>query len=69
MRALLADKMRVLFVVLGSLLILFVAWPLLRTVTATGPAALWRTLLDEEVRASILLTLSLIHISEPTRPY
>nr|HID13917.1 molybdenum ABC transporter permease [Anaerolineae bacterium] len=48
--------MRVSFVVLGSLLILFVAWPLARTVTATGPAALWRTLLDEEVRASILLT-------------
>jgi len=48
--------MRASFVVLGSLLILFVAWPLARTVTATGPAALWRTLLDEEVRASILLT-------------
>ena len=48
--------MRISFVLLGSLLILFVAWPLARTVTATGPAALWRTLLDEEVRASILLT-------------
>jgi molybdate/tungstate transport system permease protein len=56
MRALFADKMRVLFVVLGSLLILFVAWPLARTVTATGPAVLWRTLLDEEVRRSIGLT-------------
>jgi len=56
MRALFADKMRASFVVLGSLLLLFVAWPLVRTVTATGPAALWRTLLDEEVRASILLT-------------
>jgi len=56
MRALFADRMRISFVLLGSLLILFVAWPLARTVTATGPAALWRTLLDEEVRASILLT-------------
>lgn len=56
MRALFADRMRVLFVVLGTLLILFVAWPLLRTVTASGPAVLWRTLLDEEVRGSIGLT-------------
>jgi len=48
--------MRTLFVILGSLLVLFVVWPLLRTVTATSPAILWRTLLDEEVRNSILLT-------------
>jgi len=48
--------MRTAFVILGSLLILFVAWPLLRTVTASGPAILWQTLLDEEVRDSILLT-------------
>jgi len=45
-----------LFTILGSLLILFIAWPLLRTVTASGPALLWRTLLDEEVRSSIGLT-------------
>jgi molybdate/tungstate transport system permease protein len=56
MRALFAGRMRTLFVVLGSLLILFVAWPLLRTVTATNPTILWQTLLDEEVRDSILLT-------------
>jgi len=57
MRALFADRMRAIFVVLGSLLVLFVAWPLLRTVTATGPAVLWQTLLDEEVSGSILLTV------------
>jgi len=56
MRALFANRMRVSFVVLGSLLILFIAWPLLRTVTASSPAVLWQTLLDEEVRSSILLT-------------
>jgi len=48
--------MRVSFVVLGSLLILFIAWPLLRTVTASSPVVLWQTLLDEEVRGSICLT-------------
>jgi molybdate/tungstate transport system permease protein len=57
MPALFANKMRTAFVVLGSLLVLFVAWPLLRTVVASGPAALWQTLLDEEVRSSIFLTL------------
>ena len=56
MKALFANKMRASFVVLGSLLILFIVWPLLRTVTASSPAILWQTLLDEEVRASILLT-------------
>jgi len=58
MRALFADKMRASFVILGSLLILFIAWPLLRTITASGPALLWQTLLDEEVRDSILLTFT-----------
>jgi len=48
--------MQVLFAILGLLLILFVAWPLLRTITASSPAVLWQTLLDEEVRGSILLT-------------
>jgi len=56
MKTLFADKTRALFTVLGSLLILFIAWPLLRTVTASSPAVLWQTLLDEEVRDSILLT-------------
>ncbi|MEA3346059.1 MAG: ABC transporter permease [Chloroflexota bacterium] len=56
MRALFANKMRVLFAILGSLLILFVAWPLARTVISSSPAVLWRTLLDEEVRGSIFLT-------------
>ncbi|HEY66847.1 MAG TPA: ABC transporter permease [Thermoflexia bacterium] len=56
MKPLFADKMRTIFAILGSLLILFIAWPLLRTVTASSPVLLWQTLLDEEVRDSILLT-------------
>jgi len=56
MRALFADKMRMSFVFLGLLLVVFVTWPLARTVTASSPAVLWRTLLDEEVRRSIGLT-------------
>jgi len=56
MSTLFADKMRATFVVLGLLLILFIVWPLLRTVTASSPAILWQTLLDKEVRGSILLT-------------
>jgi molybdopterin-binding protein len=56
MKRLFANKTRTLFTVLGTLLLLFIAWPLLRTVTASGPAVLWQTLLDEEVRGAILLT-------------
>jgi len=56
MRVLFSDSMRASFVVLGLLLVLFIAWPLLRTVTASNPVILWETVLDEQVRASILLT-------------
>lgn len=48
--------MRTTFVVLGSLLVAFVAWPLLRTIAASSPAVLWETILDSEVSQSILLT-------------
>jgi len=57
MKALFGDRISVLFVILGSLLVIFIVWPLLRTVMATNPAVLWQTILDEEVRQSILLTL------------
>ncbi|MFQ6100153.1 MAG: ABC transporter permease [Anaerolineae bacterium] len=56
MKALFTDKMHALFALLGALLVLFIAVPLLRTVAASSPALLWQTLLDEEVRASIGLT-------------
>jgi len=56
MKNLFTNRMRAAFVVLGALLVLFVAWPLLRTVTASNPAILWETLLEAEVRNAILLT-------------
>jgi len=57
MKTLFANRMHVLFLILGSLLVLFIAWPLLRTVTASSPFVLWQTLLEGEVRRSIGLTL------------
>jgi len=56
MNTLFANRTRRAFLILGALLVLFVAWPLLRTITASGPAMLWETVLEEEVRRSILLT-------------
>lgn len=46
------------FGLLGSLLVALIAWPLLRTVLSSPPAALWQTLLDREVQAAILRTFS-----------
>ncbi len=45
------------FAIPGALLVLFVAWPLLHIVAAS-PALLWETILDQEVRRSILLTFA-----------
>lgn len=50
------DWMGGVFVLLGAVLLLFVVWPLAKTVVASGPTAIWRTLLDPQVRASIGLT-------------
>ncbi|MCX7855291.1 MAG: ABC transporter permease [Anaerolineae bacterium] len=57
MRVLFANRLTVLFSILGALLVLFIALPLARTVTASSPALLWQTLLDTEVRNAISLTL------------
>ncbi len=51
-----ANRMHVLYIFLGAFLILFISWPLLRTVTATSPAILLETLYEAEVRNAILLT-------------
>ncbi|MGD2178834.1 MAG: ABC transporter permease [Anaerolineae bacterium] len=56
MKALFADKLRRAFVALGLLLVLFVAWPLLRTVASSSPVIIWEALLEAEVRSAILLT-------------
>lgn len=57
MRVLFANRLTVLFSVLGALLVLFIALPLARTVTASPPSLLWQTLLDPEVRGAISRTL------------
>ena len=40
------------------LLVFFIAWPLLRTVTGSQPSIIWETLKESEVRSAILLTFS-----------
>ncbi len=55
-KAAVRNRMGVAFAFLGAILILFVVWPLLTTVVSSGPSAIWQTLLDPEVRASIGLT-------------
>lgn len=52
-----ANRLTVLFSVLGTLLVLFILVPLARTVTASRPSLLWQTLLDPEVSRAIVLTL------------
>ncbi len=56
MKNLVANRMQALFTALGGLLIFFIAWPLLRTVTGAQPGIIWETLLEGDVRRSILLT-------------
>ncbi|MFO7742535.1 MAG: ABC transporter permease [Anaerolineae bacterium] len=56
MQDLFSNRMRGLFTFLGLLLILFIAWPLLRTVIGAQPVIIWETLLEADVRRSILLT-------------
>ncbi len=50
------DPLVVIFALAGSLLLLFVALPLLATLLGTSPAALWQTLTDAEVLSSLWLT-------------
>lgn len=49
-------RMMIAFGLLGALLILLVAWPLLRTAFSSSPGLIWETLLDKEVSGAILLT-------------
>ena len=53
-----SNKHRLTFTILGVLLIFFLTWPILRTLTSNSLAILWETLLDAEVRGAILLTFS-----------
>ena len=48
--------MIVSFTILGLLILLFIAWPLLNTILSADTGLLWQTLFDQEVKKSILLT-------------
>lgn len=51
-------RILIAFAVPAAVLVLFVAWPLLRVIVTSSPVLLWESLLDEEVRNSILLTFA-----------
>ena len=50
------DKVIISFSILGLLILLFIAWPLLNTIVSADAGLLWDTLFDQEVRKAILLT-------------
>ena len=49
--------MKLVFSLLGLAILLFIGVPLLKMVLSSTPAVLWRTLIESEVKDSILLTL------------
>ncbi|TET41139.1 MAG: ABC transporter permease subunit [Dehalococcoidia bacterium] len=49
--------MSIVFVVLGTLMLLFIFVPLIKTIFSSSPGTLWNTLLGEDVYSSILLTI------------
>lgn len=56
MKTLYDNKVTLLFTFLGTLLVLFIAVPLLKTIFATGAGGLWTALQDGDVLHAILLT-------------
>lgn len=52
----LSRPLKILFIALGSLLVLFITWPILRTVISSPPSILGRTLADQQVLRAILFT-------------
>ena len=51
------DSMSTVFIVLGTLILLFLFVPPLKTIFSSSPGTLWNTLLETEVYSSILLTI------------
>ena len=51
------DSTTLVFLVLAALIVMFVAWPLLKTITSSSPTTLWDTLRQSDVFYSILLTI------------
>jgi molybdate/tungstate transport system permease protein len=52
-----AGRMKIIFILLGLVILAFLAVPIAKMILASSPAVLLDTLFDSEVAASILLTL------------
>jgi molybdate/tungstate transport system permease protein len=52
------NSLSVVFILLSTVILLFIVAPPLKTVFSSSPATLWNTLLEEDVYSSILLTFS-----------
>lgn len=51
------DSTTIVFIILGALVVLFIAVPLLKTIASSSLGTLWSTLADDKVKYSILLTV------------
>ena len=56
MKTIFANRMRAVFAVLGTLLLAFIAWPLIKTIFSSNPRILGQTILDPQVYSAIGLT-------------
>ena len=50
------DGMLISFTILGLVILLFIAWPLVNTILSAEPEVLWQTVQDWEVQYAIRLT-------------
>ncbi|MDI6786195.1 MAG: ABC transporter permease [bacterium] len=51
------DKTKIIFFILGGVVILFIVLPLIKMIVTTNPKILWETLKDQVVYKSIFLTI------------
>jgi molybdate/tungstate transport system permease protein len=51
------DSMTLVFLLLAAVIVLFIAWPIIKTVTSSSATNLWDTLRDSGVYLSLLLTI------------
>ncbi|MFP3974930.1 MAG: ABC transporter permease subunit [Chloroflexota bacterium] len=57
MKSLSLNKLTITFILLGLVILLFVFVPLFKMIVSSNPSILWETMLDEEVRDAIWLTI------------
>jgi molybdate/tungstate transport system permease protein len=57
MKKLFSNKMNIVFSLLGLIILLFLAVPLVKTIIGSDPGLLWQTLFDRQVIGAIWLTL------------